>query len=73
MRRDCKEMATTVANDPASYKICVVCGAIVDKAADSCPDCSAYRFDESPEAVSGRALDLGARGSSAVSHLDIME
>ncbi|MBQ2813902.1 MAG: hypothetical protein IJE66_02700 [Akkermansia sp.] len=73
MRRDCKEMATTVANDPGSYKICQVCGAIVDKAADTCPDCSGYRFDEDTDNVVGRALLLGARGSSAISHLDIME
>lgn len=73
MRRDCKEIATTVANDPTSYKLCEVCGAIVDKNADACPDCSAYRFDEDPEHVSNAALDLGAHGSSAISHLDTLE
>ena len=30
MRLDYKEIATTVVNDPTSYKVCVVCGAIVD-------------------------------------------
>ena len=73
MRRDCKEIATTVANDPGSYKLCAVCGAIVDKNADSCPDCAAYRFDEDVERVVNAALDLGARGSSAISHLDTLE
>ncbi len=73
MRRDCKEIATTVANDPAGYKLCEVCGAIVDKNADSCPDCSAYRFDENPERVVNAALDLGAHGSAAVSHLDTLD
>ena len=73
MRRDCKEIATTVANDPASYKLCAVCGAIVDKNAESCPDCAAYRFDEDVERVVNAALDLGARGSSAISHLDTLE
>ncbi len=73
MRRDCKEIATTVANDPTGYKLCEVCGAIVDKNADSCPDCSAYRFDENPERVANAALDLGACGSAAVSHLDTMD
>lgn len=73
MRRDCKEIATTVANDPGSYKLCAVCGAIVDKNADSCPDCAAYRFDEDEEHVVNAALDLGAHGSSAISHLDTLE
>lgn len=73
MRRDCKEIATTVANDPTSYKLCAVCGAIVDKNADSCPDCSAYRFDEDAEHVANAALDLGAHGSSAISHLDTLD
>lgn len=73
MRRDCKEIATTVANDPGSYKLCAVCGAIVDKNAESCPDCAAYRFDEDVERVVNAALDLGARGSSAISHLDTLE
>ena len=73
MRRDCKEIATTVANDPGSYKLCAVCGAIVDKNAESCPDCAAYRFYEDVERVVNAALDLGARGSSAISHLDTLE
>ena len=46
MKSDRKEIATTIANDPTSYKLCMVCGAIVDKSADTCPDCYAYRFDE---------------------------
>ena len=39
MKQDYKEIATTVANDPASYKLCSVCGAVVDKQAPTCPDC----------------------------------
>ncbi len=73
MRRDFREIATTVSNDPTGYKLCTVCGAIVDKNADSCPDCAAYRFDEDSEHVANAALDLGAKGSTAISHLDIME
>lgn len=73
MRRDYKEEATTILNDAASYKLCVVCGAIVDKEADSCPDCLAYRFDINPEHVMNQALELGANGSQAISHLDTME
>ena len=70
MKHDHKEMATTIANDPTSYKLCMVCGAIVDKTADTCPDCYAYRFDENSEAVSNAALDLAVKSKTAVSHLD---
>lgn len=73
MRQDHREIATTVANDPHSYKLCLVCGAIVDKAADTCPDCMAYRFDTSAEHVADRALDLGKAPSNAVSHLDSLD
>ncbi len=70
---DRREMANTIVNDPASYKLCLVCGAIVDRAAMTCPDCSAYRFDDDAERVANKALDLAARPQTAVSHLDPVE
>ena len=73
MKPDFKEIATTVANDPASYKICTVCGAVVDRDAEICPDCSAYRFDTDPDHVLNRALDLGSKPRSSVTHLDTVE
>ena len=71
MRADRKEIAGTVLNDPESYKVCAVCGAIVDKTQPSCPDCYAYRFDPDPAHVANAALDLATRNSHAVSHLDL--
>ncbi|MDO4220704.1 MAG: hypothetical protein Q4C88_01105 [Akkermansia sp.] len=73
MQPDFKEIATTVANDPASYKLCAVCGAVVDRDAATCPDCTAYRFDTDPEHVLNRALDLGSKPRSSVTHLDTVE
>ena len=73
MRQDYKEIATTVVNDPANYKLCEVCGAIVDKASPTCPDCLAYRFDADPGHVADRALDLAAKPQNAVSHHDTLE
>ena len=67
---DLEEMANTVMNDPESYKICSLCGGIVDRSADICPDCSGYRFDTDRESVANRALDLAAKRSEAVTHLD---
>lgn len=73
MTSDRKEMANTIVNDPHSYKICVVCGAIVDRAVDSCPDCLAYRFDEDATHVADHALDMAVRPQTAVSHLDLSQ
>ncbi|MBQ5666352.1 MAG: hypothetical protein IKV13_05300 [Akkermansia sp.] len=73
MRQDYKEIATTVVNDPTNYKLCVVCGAIVDKESPTCPDCLAYRFDDSPSRVADRALDLASKPQNAVSHHDTLE
>lgn len=65
-----KEMANTVINDPQSYKVCLVCHAIVDRDVVSCPDCYAYRFISDPQSVADQAIDLGAKEQTAVSHLD---
>ena len=73
MRQDYKEIDTTVVNDPTSYKLCMVCGAIVDKSSPTCPDCLAYRFDSNPSAVADRALDIASKPQNAVSHHDILE
>ncbi len=72
MKTDPKEIATSITNEPTAYKLCLVCGAIADKTADSCPDCYAYRFDDNPEAVTNAALDLAVKPRYAVSHLDMM-
>ena len=50
----------------------MVCGAIADKSADSCPDCYGYRFDENTEAVTNAALDMAIKPRTAVSHLDLL-
>ena len=71
MKQDRKEMATTISNDPSAYKLCMVCGSIVDKTAATCPDCFAYRFDENAAAVANAALDLAVKPQTAVSHLDL--
>jgi len=72
MRTDLREVARTVANDPTSYKLCAVCGAIVDREAVSCPDCYAYRFDTDSSHVEDAALDLAVKPRRAVSHFDLM-
>ena len=72
MRTNRREIATTVSNDPTSYKLCAVCGSIVDKSAATCPDCYAYRFDADPSHVADAALDLAVKPRRAVCHFDLM-
>lgn len=64
-------MANAVLKDPSAYKLCAVCGAIVDRTAEICPDCYAYRFVDDAGAVSDKALDLAVRPQTAISHLDL--
>lgn len=70
MEPDSKEIASTVMNDLESYKLCAVCGSIVDKSLSICPDCFAYRFDTDLGHVSDAALDLATKPRRTVSHLD---
>lgn len=70
MKQDRKEMAKAIIDSPSAYKICTVCGAIVDALCDICPDCYAYRFDPDEEHVRNAALDLATKPQTAVSHLD---
>lgn len=71
MKQDRKEIANTVLQDPSSYKVCAVCGAIVDREVGTCPDCYAYRFICDPAVVSDKAIDLAALPRTAIGHLDL--
>lgn len=70
MSTERREMADTIINDPSSYKICLICGSIVDAELSSCPDCFGYRFDTDPTHVADEALDMANNAPRAVSHLD---
>ncbi len=43
--------AAKILAKPADYKVCEGCGSIVLKKALLCPNCHAYRFDESTPLV----------------------
>lgn len=70
MEPDRREIASAVMNDLGSYKLCTVCGSIVDKSLATCPDCFAYRFDSDSDHVSNAALDLATKPRTGVYHLD---
>lgn len=46
-----REMAEKIMEKPSAYKVCECCGSIAYKRVSVCPNCNAYRFDLSQEAV----------------------
>lgn len=58
------KMLADAAGNPKAYKVCHVCGCVVDKHAAECPHCSAYRFNEDSDFVSNTALDQASGGFS---------
>ncbi len=66
MEQDRKDLAQEIAEKPHQYKICEVCGAIVPRNEEICPECYAYRFNEDDQAISDHVLDLVSKPQQAV-------
>ena len=62
--------AAKILAKPAEYKVCEGCGSIVLKKALLCPNCHAYRFDESTPLVIKQAELLGSREAASVTKED---
>ena len=62
--------AAKILTKPADYKVCEGCGSIVLKKALLCPNCHAYRFDESTPLVIKQAELLGSREAASVTKED---
>ena len=62
--------AAKILAKPADYKVCEGCGSIVLKKALLCPNCHAYRFDESTPLVIQQAELLGSREAASVTKED---
>ena len=62
--------AAKILAKPAEYKVCEGCGSIVLKKALLCPNCHAYRFDESTALVIQQAELLGSREAASVTKED---
>lgn len=61
-------LLTSALQTPERFKLCVVCGNIVDAEAEECTYCGAYRFETDPDQVSNAALDQAAHKSNALTH-----
>lgn len=62
--------AAKILAHPTDYKVCEGCGSIVLKKALLCPNCHAYRFDESLPRVILQAEILGSRDAASVTKDD---
>jgi hypothetical protein len=56
---------------PQGYKVCEGCDSIVTTRVATCPNCSGYRFDESPETVVSQAKILAGREQTSVAARDL--
>ncbi len=64
------DMAAKIKKKPSSYKVCEGCGSIVLAKANVCPNCNAYRFDPSVEAVLAQAEVLASRDPLSIDKND---
>ncbi|MFI3243678.1 MAG: hypothetical protein R3Y56_05440 [Akkermansia sp.] len=70
MNQDRKDLAQEIAEKPQQYKICEVCGAIIQRSEDICPECYAYRFNEDEQAIRNRVIDIANKPQQAVGRSD---
>lgn len=66
------EFAKSVIDNPGDYKVCVVCRALVDKNEAVCPDCAAYRFDESVHSVQMQAEQFALKDPETLGHSEAL-
>lgn len=67
------DILTAAIRTPARFKLCLVCGNVVDMEAGECTYCGAYRFDTDAERVSNAALDQATHKRTALTHTSAFE
>ena len=63
--------AQEIASNPSAFMVCEGCDSIVVLSVAVCPNCHAYRFDQSPARVVDQAIYLGERKKTSVSIKDL--
>lgn len=64
--------AARIKENPAQFKVCESCGSIVARKAVSCPNCTAYRFDDDPDHVCRQADLLASRAPLSIESKDYL-
>lgn len=62
--------AQKIKSSPDNYKVCECCGSIVVAKSAVCPNCSAYRFDTTHQAVINQAEFLATRAPLSIESKD---
>lgn len=64
------DVAAKIKKKPSVYKVCEGCGSIVVQKASVCPNCNAYRFDPSIDAVLAQVDLLASRDPLSIDKSD---
>ncbi len=64
------DVAAKIKKKPSAYKVCEGCGSIVVQKASVCPNCNAYRFDGSIDAVLAQVDILASRDPLSIDKSD---
>lgn len=64
------EIALKIKASPLKYKVCECCGSIVLNKASVCPNCNAYRFNATKDAVITQAEFLASREPLSIESKD---
>ena len=67
------KIAAQAAANPTDFKVCALCGCIVEKTILECRYCDAYHFIEDEDYVSNVALDHACHHTSAILELEEVE
>ena len=68
---DRMKKAQEIASNPSAFKVCEGCDSILAATAHVCPNCHAYRFDDSAARVVDQAIYLGTRKKTSVTMADL--
>jgi len=66
-----EQAALVIMKNPENYKVCGGCDSLISHRARICPNCHAYRFDPSPEAVIKQPDLLSRRAQNTVTPDDL--
>lgn len=73
MKKSRTDIAQEILDNPKHYKICLVCGAIIPKGDEICPECYAYRFNLDEAAIAEHVIEVAGRPQRAVAHEGLYE
>jgi uncharacterized OB-fold protein len=71
-QQDRHVLAAKIKESPQDYKVCEGCGSIVLKKTAICPNCNAYRFNNTTESILSQAEVLANRSPLSIDKKDYL-